>query len=178
MTLPVADLCPALLRELQQQSRVILTAPPGAGKSTYLPLFLLQAPEFANKQIIMLEPRRLAAKSIASYLATQLGEPLGETVGYQIRFEQKHSARTRLLVVTEGVLIRKIQHDPELPTIDLLIFDEFHERSLQTDLALALALEVQQLNSELRLLLMSATMDTTKLSTSLQAPVLVSEGRS
>lgn len=178
MSLPVAELCPALLQELQQQSRVILTAPPGAGKSTYLPLFLLQAPEFANKQIIMLEPRRLAAKSIASYLATQLGEPLGETVGYQIRFEQKHSARTRLLVVTEGVLIRKIQQDPELSSVDLLIFDEFHERSLQTDLALALALEVQQLNDELRLLLMSATMDTAKLSSSLQAPVLMSEGRS
>jgi ATP-dependent helicase HrpB len=178
LTLPVADLCPALLLALQQQRRVILTAPPGAGKSTYLPLFLLQAPEFANKQIIMLEPRRLAAKSIASYLAEQLGEPLGETVGYQIRFEQKQTKRTRLLVVTEGVLIRKIQQDPELSSVDLLIFDEFHERSLQTDLALALALEVQQLNSELCLLLMSATMDTTKLSTSLQAPVLVSEGRS
>ena len=178
MTLPVADLCPALLLALQQQRRVILTAPPGAGKSTYLPLFLLQAPEFANKQIIMLEPRRLAAKSIASYLAEQLGEQLGETVGYQIRFEQKQTKRTRLLVVTEGVLIRKIQQDPELSSVDLLIFDEFHERSLQTDLALALALEVQQLNSELRLLLMSATMDTAKLSTSLQAPVLVSEGRS
>ena len=178
MTLPVADLCPALLAELQQQRRLILTAPPGAGKSTYLPLFLLQAPEFANKQIIMLEPRRLAAKSIASYLAQQLGEQLGDTVGYQIRFEQKQSARTRLLVVTEGVLIRKIQQDPELSSVDLLIFDEFHERSLQTDLALALALEVQQLNSELRLLLMSATMDTAKLSSSLQAPVLVSEGRS
>lgn len=178
MTLPVADLCPALLLALQQQRRVILTAPPGAGKSTYLPLFLLQAPEFANKQIIMLEPRRLAAKSIASYLAEQLGEQLGETVGYQIRFEQKQTKRTRLLVVTEGVLIRKIQQDPELSSVDLLIFDEFHERSLQTDLALALALEVQQFNSELRLLLMSATMDTAKLSTSLQAPVLVSEGRS
>ncbi len=178
MTLPVADLCPALLLALQQQRRVILTAPPGAGKSTYLPLYLLQAPEFANKQIIMLEPRRLAAKSIASYLAGQLGEQLGETVGYQIRFEQKQTARTRLLVVTEGVLIRKIQQDPELSSVDLLIFDEFHERSLQTDLALALALEVQQLNSELRLLLMSATMDTAKLSTSLDAPVLLSEGRS
>ncbi len=178
MTLPVADLCPALLLELQQQRRVILTAPPGAGKSTYLPLFLLQTKEFADKQIIMLEPRRLAAKSIASYLAEQLGESLGETVGYQIRFEQKQSAKTRLLVVTEGVLIRKIQQDPELSSLDLLIFDEFHERSLQTDLALALALEVQQLNSELRLLLMSATMDTTKLSVALQAPVLVSEGRS
>lgn len=178
MTLPVADLCPALLHELQHQSRVILTAPPGAGKSTYLPLFLLQAPAFAHKQIIMLEPRRLAAKSIASYLASQLGEPLGETVGYQIRFEQKQSARTRLLVVTEGVLIRKIQQDPELTSVDLLIFDEFHERSLQTDLALALALEVQQLNSELRLLLMSATMDASKLSSALAAPVLVSEGRS
>lgn len=178
MTLPVAELCPALLQELQQQRRVILTAPPGAGKSTYLPLFLLKAPAFANQRMMMLEPRRLAAKSIASYLAEQLGESLGETVGYQIRFEQKQSARTRLLVVTEGVLIRKIQQDPELASVGLLIFDEFHERSLQTDLALALALEVQQLNADLRLLLMSATMDTAKLSTALQAKVLVSEGRS
>ncbi len=178
MTLPVAELCPALLQQLQQQRRLILTAPPGAGKSTYLPLYLLQAPEFSEKRIVLLEPRRLAAKSIASYLAAQLGEPLGQTVGYQIRFEQKYSANTRLLVVTEGVLIRKIQQDAELNSVDLLIFDEFHERSVQTDLALALALEVQQLNEQLRLLVMSATLDSMQLASMLDAPVLESAGRS
>lgn len=176
--LPVADILPALLQQLQEQPVVILTAPPGAGKSTYLPLYLLQQAEFADKKIIMLEPRRLAAKSIAAYLAQQLGEAVGQTVGYQIRLEQKHSASTRLLVVTEGVLIRKMLADPALEAVDLLIFDEFHERSLQTDLALALALEVQQLNEQLKLLLMSATLDTDKLSQRLQAPVLQSHGRS
>lgn len=178
MTLPVAEICPALLQALADHSKVLLTAPPGAGKSTYLPLFLLQQPQFATKTIIMLEPRRLAAKSIASYLAAQLGESVGETVGYQIRFEQQSSARTRLLIVTEGVLIRKIQQDPALETVDLLIFDEFHERSLQADLALALALEVQQLNENLKLLIMSATLAGADLSAKLSAPLLQSTGRS
>lgn len=176
--LPVADILPALVQQLEQQPVVILTAPPGAGKSTYLPLYLLQQPGFANQKIIMLEPRRLAAKSIAAYLAAQLGEAVGQTVGYQIRLEQKHSASTRLLVVTEGVLIRKMLSDPLLEGVDLLIFDEFHERSLQTDLALALALEVQQLNDRLKMLLMSATLDTDKLSQQLQAELLQSHGRS
>ncbi|TXH94649.1 MAG: DEAD/DEAH box helicase [Rheinheimera sp.] len=138
--LPVADILPALVQQLASAPQVILTAPPGAGKSTYLPLYLLQQPAFAGKKIIMLEPRRLAAKSIAAYLAQQLGEAVGQTIGYQIRLEQKQSAATRLLVVTEGVLIRKMLSAPLLEDVDLLIFDEFHERSLQTDLALALAL--------------------------------------
>jgi ATP-dependent helicase HrpB len=176
--LPVADILPALVQQLASAAQVILTAPPGAGKSTYLPLYLLQQPAFAGKKIIMLEPRRLAAKSIAAFLAQQLGEAVGQTVGYQIRLEQKQSAATRLLVVTEGVLIRKMLQDAMLEDVDLLIFDEFHERSLQTDLALALALEVQQLNDQLKLLLMSATLDTDKLSQQLQAPVLQSLGRS
>lgn len=178
MTLPVAEICPALLTTLAEHNKVLLSAPPGAGKSTYLPLFLLQQAAFAGKSIIMLEPRRLAAKSIASYLATQLGEAVGETVGYQIRFEQQHSARTRLLIVTEGVLIRKIQQDPTLESTDLLIFDEFHERSLQADLALALALEVQQLNEQLKILIMSATLAGAELSEKLDAPLLQSAGRS
>lgn len=177
MTLPVAEICPALLQALAEHHKVLLTAPPGAGKSTYLPLFLLQQPQFAGQSIIMLEPRRLAAKSIASYLASQLGEAVGETVGYQIRFEQQSSAKTRLLIVTEGVLIRKIQQDPALASTDLLIFDEFHERSLQADLALALALEVQQLNENLRLLIMSATLAGADLSAKLNAPLLQSAGR-
>lgn len=178
MTLPVAEICAALSASLHQHNRVLLTAPPGAGKSTYLPLYLLQHPDFSGKNIIMLEPRRLAAKSIASYLAAQLGEKPGQTVGYQIKGEQQRSAQTRLLIVTEGVLVRKIQQDPELAAVDLLIFDEFHERSLQADLALALSLEVQQLNESLKLLVMSATLAGAELSDKLQAPLIQSEGRS
>lgn len=176
--LPVADVFPQLLSLLQQHNKVILSAPPGAGKSTYLPLFLLQHPDFADKKLLMLEPRRLAAKSIAAYLATQLGEAVGDTVGYQIRQEQKHSSKTRLLIVTEGVLTRKLQQDPELTAVDLLLFDEFHERSLHADLALALCLEVQQLRPELKLLIMSATLDMVQLADKLEAPVVASEGRS
>jgi ATP-dependent helicase HrpB len=176
--LPVAEICPALIQSLKQHNKVILSAPPGAGKSTYLPLFLLNHADFSRKTILLLEPRRLAAKSIASYLASQLNESVGQQVGYQIRHEKSYSKNTRLLIVTEGVLIRKIQQDPELAGIDLIIFDEFHERSLQADLALALALEVQQLNSDLQLLIMSATLDQQKLATALDAPVLSSEGRS
>lgn len=163
---------------LRQHNKVVLAAPPGAGKSTYLPLYLLQHNDFAGKKLLMLEPRRLAAKNIAAYLAAQLGEVVGETIGYQIRQEQKHSRNTRLLIVTEGVLTRKLQHDPELSAFDLLLFDEFHERSLHADLALALCLEVQQLRPALQLLIMSATLDTAELSASLNAPVLQSEGRS
>jgi ATP-dependent helicase HrpB len=176
--LPVADIFPQLLSLLQQHNKVILSAPPGAGKSTYLPLYLLQHPDFAGKKLLMLEPRRLAAKSIAAYLAAQLGEAVGETVGYQIRQEQKHCSKTRLLIVTEGVLTRKLQQDPELTAVDLLLFDEFHERSLHADLALALCLEVQQLRPELQLLIMSATLDMAQLAGKLNAPVVASEGRS
>ena len=176
--LPVAQICPQLVQSLKQHNKVILSAPPGAGKSTYLPLFLLNHADFAGKTILLLEPRRLAAKSIASYLASQLNEAVGQQVGYQIRHEKSYSKNTRLLIVTEGVLIRKIQQDPQLTGIDLIIFDEFHERSVQADLALALALEVQQLNSDLQLLIMSATLDQHKLALALDAPVLSSEGRS
>ena len=176
--LPVTEILPELGRLLQQVPRVILSAPPGAGKSTYLPLYLLQQPEFAGKRILLLEPRRLAARAIAGYLAAQLGEAVGQTVGYQIRQDSKFSQNTRLLIVTEGILTRKIQQDPELATVDLLIFDEFHERSLHADLGLALALEVQQLNERLKILVMSATLDSSALATYLQAPVLQSQGRS
>lgn len=176
--LPVAEICPQLVQSLKLHNKVILSAPPGAGKSTYLPLYLLNHADFSGKTILLLEPRRLAAKSIASYLASQLNEAVGQQVGYQIRHEKNYSKNTRLLIVTEGVLIRKIQQDPELSAIDLILFDEFHERSLQADLALALALEVQQLNSNLQLLIMSATLDQQKLALALNAPVLSSEGRS
>lgn len=176
--LPVAEIFPQLLPLLQQHNKVILSAPPGAGKSTYLPLYLLQHPDFAGRKLLMLEPRRLAAKSIAAYLASQLDEAVGETVGYKIRQEQKISSKTRLLIVTEGVLTRKLQQDPELATVDFILFDEFHERSLHADLALALCLEVQQLRPDLKLLIMSATLDMAQLASKLDAPVVVSEGRS
>lgn len=176
--LPVAEILPELCHLLAHEPRVVLSAPPGAGKSTYLPLYLLKQPVFANKRILLLEPRRLAARAIAGYLAAQLGETVGETVGYQIRQESKFSGNTRLLIVTEGILTRKIQQDPELKTVDLLIFDEFHERSLHADLGLALALEVQQLNERLKILVMSATLDSSALAAYLQAPVLQSQGRS
>ncbi|HEX5792800.1 MAG TPA: ATP-dependent helicase HrpB [Rheinheimera sp.] len=176
--LPVAEIFPQLLTLLQQHNKVLLSAPPGAGKSTYLPLYLLQHPQYAGKQLLMLEPRRLAAKNIAAYLASQLGEPVGETIGYQIRQEYRHSSKTRLLIVTEGVLTRKLQQDPELTDVDLLLFDEFHERSLHADLALALCLEVQQLRPQLQLLIMSATLDMAMLADTLQAPVVQSAGRS
>lgn len=176
--LPVSEILPELCQHLQQGSRVVLAAPPGAGKSTYLPLYLLQQPQFATSRIVMLEPRRIAARAIAEYLARQLGETVGQTVGYQIRQERQYSQATRLLIVTEGILTRKIQNDPELSTVDLLIFDEFHERSLHADLGLALALEVQQLNDNLKILVMSATLDTAVLAQYLDAPVVQSQGRS
>ncbi len=175
--LPVAAVCSDVVKMLRQTARVILSAPPGAGKSTYLPLYLLQHESLQGKRIVMLEPRRLAARSIAAYLALQLGEAVGQTVGYQIRQEQKSSDATRLLIVTEGVLTRKIQHDPELQSVDILIFDEFHERSLHADLALALVREVQQLRDDLHVLIMSATLDVSGLSKQLDAPVISSEGR-
>ncbi|WNO60527.1 ATP-dependent helicase HrpB [Rheinheimera sp. MMS21-TC3] len=176
--LPVADIFLTLCEKLQQHNRVLLSAPPGAGKSTYLPLQLLQHPDYITKKIVMLEPRRLAVKTIANYIAGQLGEPVGKTVGYKIRHESKTSVDTRLLIVTEGILTNMLQQDPTLETVDLLIFDEFHERSLHADLGLAFCLEVQQLRAELKLLLMSATIDTDKLSQQLAAAVVQSAGRS
>ncbi|HAW92836.1 MAG: ATP-dependent helicase HrpB [Rheinheimera sp.] len=176
--LPVAAVLPELCQLLTTRNRVILSAPPGAGKSTWLPLQLLRHSALASGQIIMLEPRRLAAKTIAGYLAQQLNEPVGHTVGYQIRHDSCQSAATRLLIVTEGILTRKLQQDPELAGISLLIFDEFHERSLHADLALALSLEVQDLRDDLKILVMSATLDVTALERYLQAPVVSSSGRS
>lgn len=178
MSLPVAAIAADLFDALHHSNRVVLSAPPGAGKSTWLPLFLLQHPQYQQQRILLLEPRRLAAKSIASYMASQLQQQPGQTIGYQVRHERKVSAATRLLIVTEGILTRMIQHDPELSAYDLVIFDEFHERSLHGDLALALTLEVQQLRASLTLLLMSATLDTKRLASALNARVVQSEGRS
>lgn len=176
---PVAELLPALCHALAARPQVILQAPPGAGKSTWLPLQLLQLPALAGQQILLLEPRRLAARAVAQYLAEQLGEPLGQTIGLRMKLESKTSAASRLIVVTEGVLTRILQADAELTGIGLIIFDEFHERSLQADFALALCLEVQQgLRPDLKLLLMSATLDGAVLEQALpHAQLLTSSGR-
>mgnify|MGYP000035333091 CR=1 FL=1 len=176
--LPIDDVLAALFAALASHTQVILKAPPGAGKSTRLPLALL-AQGTITERIIMLEPRRLAARNIASYLAQQLGESVGQTVGLRVRGETKVSAQTRLEIVTEGVMTRMLQHDPELAGIGLIIFDEFHERSIHADTALALAIEVQQaLRDDLQLLVMSATLDQTALAQLLSTAAYVeSQGR-
>ncbi len=178
-SLPIDDVLPALINQLNTNSQLILKAPPGAGKSTRLPLVLLQQGIIAGK-IIMLEPRRLAARNIANYLASQLGENVGDTIGLRVRGETRVSSRTKLEIVTEGVMTRMLQQDPELTGIDLLIFDEFHERSLDADLSLALTLEVQEaLRDDLKVLVMSATLDAEALINLLpQAGYIESEGRS
>ncbi|WP_066964702.1 ATP-dependent helicase HrpB [Microbulbifer sp. Q7] len=177
--LPITPTLPKLCDALQQGNNVVLQAPPGAGKTTAVPLALLDSPWLGKRNIIMLEPRRLAARSAAARMADLLGEPVGKTVGYQIRAERKSSAQTRILVVTEGILTRLLQSDPELAATALVIFDEFHERNLQGDLALALCLQSQEvLRDDLKLLVMSATLDADTVATLLgDAPVVTSEGR-
>ena len=177
-SLPVAAVVPELLTALDASSQVLLTAPTGAGKSTWLPLRLLEHRGIKGR-IILLEPRRLAARNVAQRLAELLNEKPGETVGYRMRAQSCVGPQTRLEVVTEGVLTRMIQRDPELTGVGLIILDEFHERSLQADLALALLLDVQQgLRDDLKLLIMSATLDNGRLQQMLpDAPTIVSEGR-
>lgn len=178
-SLPVSAVLDELLTALQSAPQVLLHAPTGAGKSTWLPLQILAKAGLPGR-IIMLEPRRLAAKNVAYRLAQQLGEEPGQTVGYRMRAESKSGPHTRLEVVTEGILTRMLQQDAELQGVSLVILDEFHERSLQADLALALLLDVQQgLRDDLKLLIMSATLDNARMTQLLpQAPVVVSEGRS
>jgi len=176
---PISTLLPQLLTTLERGPRLVLEAPPGAGKTTQVPLALLDAPWLEGRRIIMLEPRRVAARSAAQFMARQLGENVGETVGYRIRFENRISARTRIEVVTEGILTRMLQDDPLLEGVGALLFDEFHERHLAGDLGLALALDVQsQLREDLRIVVMSATLDGERLAQFLDAPRLSSEGRS
>ncbi|HBC3870651.1 TPA: ATP-dependent helicase HrpB [Vibrio parahaemolyticus] len=177
--LPIEAVMPQLLTAVKHQHQVILKAAPGAGKSTYFPLQLIQNQVVTGK-VIMLEPRRLAARNIARYLADQLGEQVGQRVGYRVRGETKVSASTQLEIVTEGVMTRMIQNDPELDGVDLLIFDEFHERSIHADTALALSLEVQEaLRDDLKLVVMSATLDQEALQSLLpEACYIESEGRS
>jgi len=177
--LPVEHILPALHRQLIGGDAIVV-APPGAGKSTCLPLSLLKLDVFKDKKIILLQPRRIAVRTIASYLASQLGESVGHTIGYRIRGEVKVSANTRLEIVTEGILTRMLQNQPDLPDVGLVIFDEFHERSVHADFSLALCIEVQQaLREDLRLLVMSATLDVTALGELLPAAKLLeSSGKS
>ena len=175
---PITPLLPQIQQHLAAHPRLVLEAPPGAGKTTQVPLALLDAPWLQGRRIILLEPRRVAARSAAQFMARQLGEDVGETVGYRIRFENRVSARTRVEVVTEGILTRMLQDDPMLESVGAIVFDEFHERHLSGDLGLALALDVQaQLREDLRLLVMSATLDGERLARFLDAPRLSSEGR-
>jgi ATP-dependent helicase HrpB len=176
---PIDDLLPRVLASLANHPRLVLEAPPGAGKTTQVPPALLDAPWLAGRKIVMLEPRRVAARAAATFMARQRGEEPGGTVGYRIRFENKVSAATRIEVVTEGILTRMIQDDPTLEHVGALLFDEFHERHLSADLGLALALDVQaSLREDLRIVVMSATLDGERLAAFLDAPRLSSAGRS
>ena len=176
--LPIAAILPELKATLTEQANLVLVAPPGAGKTTRVPLALLGEPWLAGRKIIVLEPRRLAARAVARYMATLLDEPVGRTVGYRVHRDTCISAHTRIEVVTEGVLTRLLQSDPALENVGLVIFDEFHERSLQADLGLALALECQSvLREDLKLIVMSATLETQAVASLLgDAPVIRSEG--
>src|SRR5262245_10230044 len=178
-SLPIDALLPALREALAARPAAVLQAAPGAGKTTRVPLALLEESWLGPHRILMLEPRRLATRAAARRMAGTLGEAVGETVGFRVRLESKVSARTRIEVVTEGILTRRLQHDPSLEGIGLVIFDEFHERSLDGDLGLALTLEAQEaLRPDLKILVMSATLDGTAVSALLgDGPVLKSEGR-
>jgi ATP-dependent helicase HrpB len=179
-SLPITHVIPEVKDTLAGHNRLVLQAPPGAGKTTALPLALLDAPWLEGRKIIMLEPRRLAVRAAAARMAQMLGEKVGERIGYQVRMDSVQSERTQLLIVTEGILTRKLQHDPALEDVGLVIFDEFHERSLHADLSLALALESQTLlREDLRLMVMSATLNTDAICTLLDgAPLIQSQGRS
>ncbi|MGB0901901.1 DEAD/DEAH box helicase, partial [Halocynthiibacter sp.] len=175
--LPIDDVLPELLTAVSEHGQAVLQAPPGAGKTTKVPLALLDV--IPSGRILMLEPRRLAARAAAARMAETLGEKPGDTVGYRIRGESKTSARTRIEVVTEGILTRMIQSDPELSGVSCVIFDEFHERSLNADLGLALTCEIRgALREDLKLIVMSATLDAEPVALMLGgAPVITSEGR-
>jgi ATP-dependent helicase HrpB len=176
--LPVVEIIPQLKSTLATNDVVLLSAPTGAGKSTLLPITLLDENWLQGKKIILLEPRRLAAKTIAYRMAQLLGEEVGNTIGYRIKMETRVSKNTRLEVITEGILTKMLQSDPELSDIGLILFDEFHERSLHADLALALCRDAQKIvRPDLKMVIMSATLNIGDLSTLLQAPIVESKGR-
>src|SRR6476661_8905326 len=177
--LPIDEALPRLTAALRQQHAAVLVAPPGAGKTTRVPLWLADTLWAADKKILVLEPRRLAARAAAERMAATLKESVGETVGLRVRFGSKVSRQTRIEVITEGIFTRLILDDPSLEGVAAVLFDEFHERSLDADLGLALARDVQQgLREDLRLLVMSATLDGARVARLLgNAPVIESEGR-
>jgi ATP-dependent helicase HrpB len=178
--LPIDDALPRLTAALRASNTAVLVAPPGAGKTTRVPLVLLDEPWAADKKILLLEPRRLAARAASSRMAATLSEQVGDTVGLRVRFGSKISKRTRIEVITEGVFTRLVLDDPSLDGIGAVLFDEFHERSLDADLGLALARDVQlALRADLRILVMSATLDGARVAALLgDAPVVESQGRS
>ena len=179
MHFPITDLLPDIRAALSRHPRLVLEAPPGAGKTTQVPLALLDAEWLGGRKVVMLEPRRVAARAAAGFMAKQLGETVGDTVGYRIRFENKVGPTTRIEVVTEGILTRMLQDDPLLDGVGALLFDEFHERHLAGDLGLALALDVQaSVRPDLRIVAMSATLDGERLAGFLDAQRLSSAGRS
>src|SRR5262249_25146182 len=177
--LPIDPILPELAGALRANRAVVLVAPPGAGKTTRVPLVLARESWAEGKKIIVLEPRRLAARAAAARMAATLGEAVGDTVGYRVRFGSKGSKKTRIEVVTEGVCTSMVLEDASLDGVAALLFDEFHERSLDADLGLALARDVQTgLREDLRLLVMSATIDGARVATLLgDAPVIESHGR-
>src|SRR5215831_16537823 len=179
LPLPIDDVLPDLMAALSERAAAVLVAPPGAGKTTRVPLVLAREPWIKGRKILVLEPRRLAARAAADRMAKTLGEAVGDTVGYRVRFGSKVSRKTRVEVVTEGIFTNMILYDPSLEGIAAVLFDEFHERSLDADLGLALARDAQQgLREDLRLVVMSATIDGARIAKALDnAPVITSEGR-
>lgn len=177
--LPIHEVLSNIKQTLSQHSRVILTAPPGAGKSTIVPISLLEESWLDDKLILILEPRRVAARMLATQMSKLLGQEVGRTVGYQVKLDSKYSKETKILLVTEAILIRKLQSDQALEDVSLIIFDEFHERSIHTDLSLALSLQTQELlRDDLKILIMSATLDSHGLSNLLgDVPVISSKGK-
>src|SRR5215207_8177140 len=177
--LPIDEALPELTAALRQRNAAVLVAPPGAGKTTRVPLVLAEEPWAADKKILVLEPRRLAARAAAERMAATLGQKVGETVGLRVRFGSRVSRATRIEVITEGVFTRLILDDPELAGVAAVLFDEFHERSLDADLGLALARDAQQgLREDLKLLVMSATLDGARVAKLLgDAAVIESAGR-
>ncbi|MDQ3469648.1 MAG: ATP-dependent helicase HrpB, partial [Actinomycetota bacterium] len=180
--LPIVEVLPALRDALREHRRAVVSAPPGAGKSTVVPLALLDEPWIGHDdRIVMLEPRRLATRAVARRMAHLAGDGVGGLVGYQTRDERRIGPATRIEVLTEGVLTRRLQHDPELPGVAIVIFDEVHERNLTTDLGLAFALEAATLRPDLRIMAMSATADTARFAALIgvdgPAPVVTGEGR-
>ena len=181
VSLPIDEVLPELCEQLENHHQVVLIAPPGAGKTTRVPLVILQAPWLGRQKILLIEPRRIATLATAHFLSKSLQQPCGQTVGYRMRLDTKISSHTRIEVITHGVLLRMLQQDPSLEGVGAVIFDEFHERSLDSDLSLAMCLQGRELlrdEAPLKLIIMSATMDAQSASALLHdAPIVVSQGR-